>query len=66
MANLTICRNPSCLIAFDPNWRVSLEGEPAEVETVCPRCGWDLSLNGFIRRPEVGEKVNEGENEADK
>lgn len=47
---LRICRAPGCLIAFDPMWRVRLAGEPADADNLCPRCGFPLDRNAFIRR----------------
>jgi hypothetical protein len=63
-SKLRICRNPACLIAFDPKWRVALDGESGDAEFYCPRCGMDLDRNLFIKRPDGGQdesgKANDG------
>jgi len=45
-----ICRNPSCMITFDPTWRVRLADEPADADNLCPRCGFPLDRNPYIRK----------------
>lgn len=55
MSDLRICRNPACMLVFDPQWRIRLVGESADAEQLCPRCGMDLSRNLFIRRPDKGD-----------
>jgi hypothetical protein len=60
-AKLRICRQPGCLISFDPAWRVRIPGEPAGMENLCPRCGADLSLNPFIRRASEEVLTREGD-----
>jgi hypothetical protein len=62
-SKLRICRNPGCMISFDPAWRVKLAGEPADVESLCPRCGAPLDRNFFIRR-QGDDEVKFSEEEA--
>jgi hypothetical protein len=54
---LRICRTPGCLYIFDPNWRVRVSGQTADI---CPMCGADLTRNSFIRRADEGAGLQEG------
>jgi hypothetical protein len=45
---LRICR--TCLVSFDPAWRVKMTDEPVDMADHCPACGADLSLNPHIRK----------------